>query len=148
MATSGGRAKMASRPAHAIDWRGNDWTPQSNEKAAHPNSRFTTPMRNNPALDSDVEKGEGVPDQRDHISVAGRSDTVPLVYQAFDWEHGVYLGRDDGVGNHRSRHRCRRASAARSNGDAALLRIQHRRLFSALARYRKATHQSAADSST
>jgi phosphoenolpyruvate carboxykinase (GTP) len=53
--------KDGEPPAHAIDWRGNDWTPQSNEKAAHPNSRFTTPMRNNPALDSDVEKGEGVP---------------------------------------------------------------------------------------
>jgi phosphoenolpyruvate carboxykinase (GTP) len=78
-------------PKHAIDWRGNDWTPDSREKAAHPNSRFATPMRNNPVLDPDVEKGEGVPISA--IIFGGRrSDTMPLVFQAFDWEHGVYIG--------------------------------------------------------
>ncbi len=78
-------------PKHAIDWRGNDWTPNSKEKAAHANSRFATPMRNNPVLDPDVEKGEGVPISA--IIFGGRrSDTMPLVFQAFDWKHGVYVG--------------------------------------------------------
>jgi phosphoenolpyruvate carboxykinase (GTP) len=78
-------------PKRAIDWRGNKWTPDSNEKAAHPNSRFATPMRNNPVLDSNVEKGEGVPISA--IIFGGRrSDTLPLVFQARDWEHGTYVG--------------------------------------------------------
>jgi phosphoenolpyruvate carboxykinase (GTP) len=83
--------KDGAPPKHAIDWKGNDWTPDSKEKAAHPNSRFATPMRNNPALDPDVEKGGGVPISA--IIFGGRrSDTMPLVFQARDWEHGTYIG--------------------------------------------------------
>src|SRR3954465_4143378 len=83
--------KDGAPPAHAIDWKGNDWTPDSKEKAAHPNSRFAVPMRNNPVLDPDVEKGEGVPICA--IIFGGRrSDTMPLVFQALDWVHGVYIG--------------------------------------------------------
>jgi phosphoenolpyruvate carboxykinase (GTP) len=83
--------KDGAPPKHAIDWRGKDWTPDSKEKAAHPNSRFATPMRNNPALDPEVENGQGVPISA--IIFGGRrSDTLPLVFQAHDWEHGTYVG--------------------------------------------------------
>ena len=78
-------------PASCLDWRGNRWTPDSKEKAAHPNSRFAVPMRNNPVLDPNVEKGEGVPISA--IIFGGRrSDTMPLVFGALDWAHGVYVG--------------------------------------------------------
>ena len=83
--------KDGAPPAHAIDWKGNDWTPASQEKAAHPNSRFAVPMRNNPVLDPEVENGEGVPISA-LIFGGRRSDTMPLVFQARDWEHGVYVG--------------------------------------------------------
>ena len=76
-------------PAHAIDWRGNDWTPASKEKAAHPNSRFATPMRNNPVLDPNVEKGEGV--LISAIIFGGRrSDTMPLVLSGVGLGIGVF----------------------------------------------------------
>jgi phosphoenolpyruvate carboxykinase (GTP) len=80
-----------SPPDSCFDWKGERWTPASNRKAAHPNSRFAVPMRNNPVLDPDVEKGEGVPISA--IIFGGRrSDTMPLVFGAFDWSHGVYIG--------------------------------------------------------
>ncbi len=78
-------------PAEATDWRGRPWTPASGEKAAHPNSRFTAPMRNNPALSPEANAPQGVPISA--ILFGGRrSNTVPLVMQSFDWNHGVYLG--------------------------------------------------------
>ncbi|HLV60789.1 MAG TPA: phosphoenolpyruvate carboxykinase (GTP) [Fredinandcohnia sp.] len=78
-------------PANLTDWKGNPWTPASGEKAAHPNSRFTTPMQNNPALSPRAYDPQGVPISA--IIFGGRrSDTVPLVVQSFDWTHGVFMG--------------------------------------------------------
>jgi phosphoenolpyruvate carboxykinase (GTP) len=83
--------KGGDPPKEAIDWKGNPWTPDSKEKAAHPNSRFAVPMRNNPVLDPEVENPAGVAISA--IIFGGRrSDTMPLVFQANDWKHGVYLG--------------------------------------------------------
>ena len=78
-------------PAHLVDWRGEDWTPDSGRLAAHPNSRFTVPIQQCPTLSDEWFESDGVP--LDAIIFGGRRATnIPLVAEALDWEHGVFMG--------------------------------------------------------
>ena len=83
--------KDGEPPEELLDWKGQPWTPASKEKAAHPNSRFAAPMQNNPALAPEANDPHGVPISA--IIFGGRrATTMPLIFETFDWIHGVYAG--------------------------------------------------------
>ena len=111
-------------PDAAVDWKGNPWTPDSDEPAAHPNARFTTPASQCPSIADEWEDPAGVP--IDAFLFGGRRSTVvPLVFECRDWEHGVFTGSVMASETTAAAAGEVGQAALRPDGDAALLRLQH-----------------------
>ncbi len=129
-------------PAHLTDWKGSDWTPESGEPSSHPNSRFCTPIKQCPILAPEYDDPHGVP--IDAILFGGRrKTTIPLV------DRGARLGARHLHGRHallrddRRRDRRGRRRAPRPDGDAAVHRLQRRRLLQPLDRRSARPHDAA-----
>ena len=118
-------------PAHLTDWKGRDWTPESDEPSSHPNSRFCTPITQCPILAPEYDDPNGVPISA--ILFGGRrTTTIPLVTEARDWAARRLHGGDTVLGDDRRRDRPGRCGPSRPDGDAAVHRLQRRRLLQPL----------------